>query len=174
MRFNQVALRIFFDILEKVYDKFKLSPQRITNVDETGVSTVPKAIPRFMWKMSSRNNEFSRTRKINDDNSLLQCSRLLHAAFLYFPMKVNERVTSWVLRRMSWIRLDIIWPFLATKDDVVVLLLDGHVTHVKSIEVIDIANENGVIPLCFPSHCTNRLQPLDVGFVKPHSTYYSN
>jgi hypothetical protein len=53
------------------------------------------------------------------------------------------------------------------------LLLDGHATHVKNIEVIDLARQNGVVPLCFPPHCTHWLQPLDVGFMKPLSTYNS-
>lgn len=35
----------------------------------------------------------------------------------------------------------------ATKEDPVLLLLDGHSSHVKSLELIDIARENGVIIL---------------------------
>lgn len=42
--------------------------------------------------------------------------------------------------------------------------MDGHVTHVKNLEVIDIAQNNGVVILCFPPHCTHKMQPLDVGF----------
>lgn len=34
------------------------------------------------------------------------------------------------------------------------------------------ARDNGVILLCFPNHCTHKLQPLDVGFMKPLNTYY--
>jgi len=60
----------------------------------------------------------------------------------------------------------------ATKDNPVLLLLDGHCTHTKSIELIQIARDNGVVLLCFPPHCTHRLQPLDVAFMKPLSTYY--
>lgn len=52
------------------------------------------------------------------------------------------------------------------------LLLDGHVRHTKSLEVIELARKNGVIMLCFPPHCTHRLQPLDVTFMKPLSVYY--
>lgn len=60
----------------------------------------------------------------------------------------------------------------ATKENPVLLLLDGHSTHTKSIELIEIARDNGVVLLCFPPHCTHRLQLLDVEFMKPLSTYY--
>lgn len=39
---NRVAVESFFQLLKKIYDEHKLTPQKIFNVDETGVSTVPK------------------------------------------------------------------------------------------------------------------------------------
>lgn len=43
----------------------------------------------------------------------------------------------------------------------------------KNIEIIDLRRVNGVHVLSFPPHCTHKLQPLDVGFMKPFSTYYT-
>lgn len=60
----------------------------------------------------------------------------------------------------------------ASKDMPVLFVLDGHSTHTKSIELIKIARDNGVKLLCFPPHCTHKLQPLDVRFMNPESTYY--
>ncbi|XP_041377957.1 mucin-5AC-like [Gigantopelta aegis] len=60
----------------------------------------------------------------------------------------------------------------ASKDNPVLLILDGHATHTKNLEVIDLARENGVVLLCLPPHCSHRMQPLDVSFMKPLSTYY--
>nr|CAI5854507.1 unnamed protein product [Callosobruchus analis] len=40
--FNKQAVDHFFNFLGKVYDEHKLSPDRIYNCDETGVSVVPK------------------------------------------------------------------------------------------------------------------------------------
>lgn len=48
MGFDRVTVGNFFDLLEKVCDKHKLSPQRIFTVDETGVSTVPKSHSRIL------------------------------------------------------------------------------------------------------------------------------
>ena len=53
------------------------------------------------------------------------------------------------------------------------LLLDGHSSPIKNLDVIDLAKTNGVIILCFPPHCTHRIQPLDVAFMKPLSHFYT-
>ena len=42
------------------------------------------------------------------------------------------------------------------------LILDGHSTHVKNIDVIDKARDVGVDILRYPPHTMHRLQPLDV------------
>lgn len=34
--------------------------------------------------------------------------------------------------------------------------------------------KNGVILLCFPPHCSHKIQPCDVSFMKPLSTYYED
>lgn len=48
----------------------------------------------------------------------------------------------------------------ASKDFPVLLILDGHSTHTKNLEVIDYARESGVSLLCLPPHSSHRLQPL--------------
>lgn len=52
------------------------------------------------------------------------------------------------------------------------LLLDGHASHTKNLEAITFTRENNLVMLCFPPHCTHRLQLLDVGFMAPLSAYY--
>lgn len=59
-----------------------------------------------------------------------------------------------------------------TKEDPVLVILDGHATHTKNLDLIDLARQNGVILLCLPPHCTHKLQPLDVSFMAPLSTFY--
>lgn len=62
----------------------------------------------------------------------------------------------------------------ASKDFPVLLILDGHSTHTKNLDVIDYARDNGVSLLCLPPHCSHRIQPLDVSFMKPLSLHYSD
>jgi hypothetical protein len=73
----------------------------------------------------------------------------------------------------GWINSDWLNKFIdfskSTKESPVLLILDGHSTHTKSLEVIDLAR---VILLCLPPHTSHRLQPLDVSFFKPLSLYY--
>nr|CAH7743754.1 unnamed protein product [Callosobruchus chinensis] len=81
----------------------------------------------------------------------------------------------------GWITLKIFFDWFksfvrftgATKEKPVLLILDGHASHTKNIEVIDYAREHHVILLCTPPHCTHKLQPADVTFNGPLSTYYS-
>ena len=49
----------------------------------------------------------------------------------------------------------------------ILLLLDGHSTHIKNIEIIYRAREVGIDIICFPPHTSHKLQPLDVSFMGP-------
>jgi len=53
------------------------------------------------------------------------------------------------------------------------LVLDGHSSHTKNLSVILKARENNVKILSLPSHCTHKLQPLDVSFFKSTNTFYN-
>jgi hypothetical protein len=48
----------------------------------------------------------------------------------------------------------------------VLILLDGHSSHVSDIDILDFANENDVVLLCLSTHSTHNLQPLDKRFSK--------
>ncbi|XP_065661487.1 uncharacterized protein LOC136084730 [Hydra vulgaris] len=54
----------------------------------------------------------------------------------------------------------------------VLLILDGHSSHKKNLSVIKKARHSNVIILSLPSHCTHKLQPLDVSFFKSLKIFY--
>ena len=56
--------------------------------------------------------------------------------------------------------------------DPALLIMDGHMTHTKNLDVINLARENHVTILILPPHCSHRMQPLDVSFMKPLNAYY--
>lgn len=60
-----------------------------------------------------------------------------------------------------------------TKENKVLLVLDGHTTHSKNLAAVHMARDNGVILLQLPGHTTHRLQPLDISVFKPLETYYN-
>lgn len=45
-------------------------------------------------------------------------------------------------------------------DHKVLLVLDNHSSHIH-INCLDYCNENGIVLLSFPPHCSHKLQPLD-------------
>ena len=51
------------------------------------------------------------------------------------------------------------------------LILDNHESHL-SIPVIDYAKEHGITLLTIHSHCSHKLQPLDVSIYGPFKSYY--
>jgi hypothetical protein len=60
-----------------------------------------------------------------------------------------------------------------TKEDPVILILDGHHSHTRNYEVVKLGRENHVIIICLPPHSTHKMQPLDVAFMSPFKTYYA-
>jgi len=59
-----------------------------------------------------------------------------------------------------------------TAEDPVLLVCDGHSTHVKNIDFVTRAKDNFIHVLILPPHTSHRLQPLDVSFMFPLSAYY--
>ncbi|CAK1550150.1 unnamed protein product [Leptosia nina] len=167
MAFNRVAVDNFFTLLENVIDKHKLTPERIYNVDETGISTVPKSQSKIL---STKGQKQVGCLSSAERGQLVTAEICFNAVGTYVPpMLIYAR------KRMKEELLDDAPSGLHNqqKEKPVLLLLDGHSSHTKNIDLIDYARENNVILLCTPPHCTHKLQPLDVSFMRPLSTYYS-
>jgi len=59
-----------------------------------------------------------------------------------------------------------------TKEDPVILVLDGHYSHTRHLEVINLARENHVDIICLPTHNSHKIQPLDKAFMGSLKTFY--
>nr|XP_047135512.1 MFS-type transporter clz9-like [Hydra vulgaris] len=59
-----------------------------------------------------------------------------------------------------------------SRNQPVLLILDGHSSHKKYLSVIKKARHSNVLILSLPSHCTHKLQPLDVSFFKSLKIFY--
>nr|CAI5836202.1 unnamed protein product [Callosobruchus analis] len=174
--FNQVVVNDFFTLLEQVVDQYSLTPDRIYNVDETGMKQV--------GCLSSA-----------ERGQLVTAEICFSAAGTYVPPMLiypRKRMKNELLDDAprgfwgtcsdnGWITLKIFFDSFksfvkftgASKEKQVLLILDEHASHTKNIEVIDYAREHHVILLCTPPHCTHELQPAGVIFNGPLSTYYS-
>lgn len=81
--------------------------------------------------------------------------------------------------KSAYINTDLMYTWLKTHfvprkpDGTVVLILDGHASHCNSVEMLEYAEEHGVILLCLPSHTTQFLQPLDRCFFKSLKAHFN-
>jgi hypothetical protein len=48
-----------------------------------------------------------------------------------------------------------------TKEDPVILILDGHYSHTRNLEAINLARESHVDIICLPPHSSHKMQPWD-------------
>ena len=80
----------------------------------------------------------------------------------------------------GWItgELFIVWMkhFIAqvkpSSEEKVILIVDGHVSH-KTIGVIELARQNGIVLISLPPHATHRMQPLDRTIYGPLKLNYN-
>ncbi|XP_034839890.2 uncharacterized protein [Maniola hyperantus] len=190
--FNQVQVKRFFDLLTDLITKHKLTPDRIFNVDETGMTTVPKSMPRILGTKgkkqvglltsAERGQLVTVVCRFGADGSYMPPIFVYPRKRMKPELMLNApRGSSAFCHESGWIQKDIFTEWFkkfikfsrASVDNPVLLLLDGHASHTKNLDIIELGRINGVHVLSFPPHCTHRLQPLDVGFMKPFSTYYT-
>ena len=62
--------------------------------------------------------------------------------------------------------------YYSSTENPILLILDGHISHMKSLAVLEYATKHGVIIISLPPRTTRKLQPSDVAFFKPFNTYY--
>lgn len=191
MGFNRPNVNRFFDILKDIVDKHKLTQDRIYNSDETGISVNPKGHSKIIATRGKRQVGALTSADRGENVTVELC---FSAAGAYMPpMLIFPRVRmqkefevglppgSWAeVYQTGWMTSDLFFKWFqnfvafskATKDNPVLLTLDGHSTHTKNMTLIDYARDNGVIILCLPPHTSHRLQPLDIALMKPLSGYY--
>ncbi|KAK3788682.1 hypothetical protein RRG08_007525 [Elysia crispata] len=57
-------------------------------------------------------------------------------------------------------------------DEPVLLILNGHGSYVNSLEAVDFVRNSDVIMISLLTHCSHRMQPLDLCYSKPLKLYY--
>ncbi|CAH2099325.1 unnamed protein product [Euphydryas editha] len=189
--FNRDNVNGFFDLLERIIDENNITPTKIFNVDESGFSTVQKK-PQKVVGLKGKKQIGAITSGERGVNTTAVCCASVAGQFVP-PMIIFKRIrqnpelangapigiivtvseSGYINSQLfvEWIKhfINTVKP---TPDNKVLLLLDGHTTHSKNLEALTLAKTNGVIMLQLPGHTTHRLQPLDVSFFKPMSSYY--
>lgn len=189
--FNRTNVNGFFDLLENIVDENKLDALSIYNVDESGFSTVQKKCSKVLAKRGKHQIGALSSGERGVNTTLVVCTSasgdfvppmIIFKRKRFHPALANgappgslievsdsgyinsELFVKWFRHFVSYVK--------PSKDSRVLLVFDGHTTHSRNLEAINLARENGVIMLQLPGHTTHRLQPLDVAIFKPLETYY--
>ena len=190
--FNQVSVNTFFDLLEKLQEKCKFTPDRIFNVDETGITTVPNKPMRIIGTRGKKQvgalSSAERGQLVTVEICMSASGYYIPPMFIYPRVRMKPELMDQAppgaiaeAHKSGWMQSGIFVKWFKhfcqccnpTADKPVLLILDGHKTHTQNLEFINMARERSVVVLCLPPHCSHRLQPLDVAFMKPLMTYYA-
>ena len=190
--FNKVSVSKFFTLLTEVMEAHKFTPQNIYNVDESGFSCVPGQMAKILARTGKKQvgtiTAAERGQTVTVEICMSVNGNFIPPLFI-FPRarKAPELMTHAppgsidACQPKGWINCQLfsLWfdHFVkcsgASQQNKILLILGGHSSYTKNIDVIDKARGAGVILLCIPPHCSHRLQRLDVSFMKPLSTYFN-
>ena len=190
--FNKEAVDGFFDLLEAELEKHNYPADRVFNVDETGISVVQSKIPRVVGLKGKRQvGAISSAER----GSLVTVVCCMSAGGTFIPPLLifpRKNMTDTLMKGAppgsigrchpsGWIQSNLFTDWLKhfiertkpTEEDPVLLILDGHNSHTKNIEVVDLARQNHVSILSLPPHTSHKLQPLDKTFIGALKFHYS-
>jgi len=195
MGFNRAKTEPFYKQLQSVLfhgESLVIPDSNIFNVDETGVTICQK--PQKVIAEKGKRCVSTLTSAEKGKTVTIICC--VNGTGMYIPpMMIFPRVrmkpeltdkapngTIGVATKSGWVNEDAFlqWfeHFLShvqpnSRDKPVVLILDGHSSHTKNLLLIDKARDNNVVMISLPSHCTHRMQPLDVSFFKSLKSFYN-
>lgn len=189
--FNRPAVQKFFNFLQQIIEKHCLDGSRLYNVDESGMKTVQQKHAKILAVKGKKQvgalTSAERGKNVTVVCAANACGHFVPPMFIFPRKKMNPifmdhapSSSKGFVQENGWMTMDLFKTYLQhfvefvkpTREQPVCLILDGHSSHTRSIDVLDYATSNGIIMLSLPPHTTHRLQPLDVGFFKPLQTYY--
>ena len=190
--FNKQAVNNFFHILQAVVDEYSFTPNNIYNVDETGITTVQSRPSRIIAKRGRRQvgslTSAERGTLVTVVICMSSTGSFIPPMFVWPRVRMKPELMDgapagsiYACHKSGRMQLSIFEEWFdhfikvsgASKQNKVLLILDGHSTHTMNIAVINKARENGVFLVSIPPHTSHKIQPLDVSFMKPLSVYYT-
>jgi len=185
------SIKSFFDRLGEVKSRYHISADDIWNVDEKGFAIGIGKKGKVVCKRQRRN---PRVRHPGNREWVTLMEGVSAGGKLLSPLYIyeggahlmgnhdykNRDDASFGLSNTGWTNNELGFRWLkevfepgTRSGNSRLLILDGHSSHL-SVEFITFAESHHIYLLCFPSHSTHILQPLDVGLFGPLATYYSH
>ncbi|KAL2092745.1 hypothetical protein ACEWY4_012543 [Coilia grayii] len=188
--FNRHTVGEFYDNLATVMDRYKFPPNRIYNVDETGVTDIQK--PKQVVTERGRKQVGSVTSKERGELITLICAvnalgNAVPPLFIFPRVRFHSHFLKGspvgsigCSTKSGWTNQEIFVTFLkhliqhtnCCPTTPLLLILDNHDSHV-ALEAVNVAKENGIIMLTLPPHTSHQLQPLDKSVFGPLKRYYN-
>jgi len=173
--FNRPNVMKFFTILQNVQQINNFLPHRVFNVDETGLTTVQSKCSKI-FALKGRRQVGSLTSAERGVLSTIVVCMSAGGNFIP-PMIIFPRVrmkpelqdgappgTIFHCHPSGWMQLEIFTEWFQhfinhakpTAEDPVLLILDGHMTHTRNLQFIDLARINYTSVVCLPPHCSHK------------------
>jgi hypothetical protein len=194
--FNRTKVDLFYSVLkQQLYngERRKIPATNIYNVDESGFTICQKP-KKIVAKRGKRGVGMLTSAEKGKTVTAVCC--VSAAGTFVPPMLIFPRArmraelidkappgsvgaanpSGWISSELflEWFSHFVKFVQPATRPEPILLIMDGHASHTKNIQLIEEARKNNVIILSLPSHCTHRLQPLDISFFKSLNTYYDD
>ena len=183
--FTKVNVDNFFNLLEKCYEENNFLPERIFNVDETGFSIVQSTQPKIIATKGKRQIGILTSAERGSLVTVVSCmsaSGIFVPPLFVFPRKNENKqlmknappASIGTYHPSGWIQTHLLTQWFehfvskvySIRENPVLLILDGHFTHTRNLELIDIARKNFFTILSLPPLST-QMQPLDRTFMGP-------
>ncbi|CAB3241755.1 unnamed protein product [Arctia plantaginis] len=167
--FNSEAVKEFFDILEAEMRNNNIPPDRIFNVDETGLTVVQSKVPQVVGKKGKRQIGALTAAERGSLCTVVCCmsaSGIFVPPMMIFPrknftdllMKGAPPGTIGKVHPSGWIQSNLFTEWFRhfiektnpSEASPVLLIFDGHYSHTRNLEIIELARENHVTIISLP------------------------
>lgn len=189
--FNRAQVQKFYKNLKDVYEKYQFQPNRIYNMDETGMSTVPKKTPKVVSvkgkKVVGKVVSAERGITVTAVMCMSVTGHFIPPAFIYPRKRTRPELlhegpmqSICMVSDSGFINTSLFLKWLEhfksfahpSQDEPVLLIMDNHSSHI-SLEGTSYARDNHIVILTLPPHGSHKLQPLDVAVHGPLKTKYA-
>lgn len=188
--FNRPKVQQFFDVYGEILQTAPFLPNRIWNMDETGITNVHKPgkiIASRGVRQVSKITSGERGKTVTVICAM-SASGVYLPPMLIFPRKrmVDSLMHGAPPQSIGccspngWTDSDLFVKWLmhfiqftnSSKQSQHVIILDGHHSH-KSLAAINVARDHGIHLITLPPHSTHKMQPLDRTYFKSLKAAYN-
>lgn len=188
--FNRHNVETFFMKLKEIQGRENFTPDRIYNLDETGVSTVHNpgnVIATKGVKQVGHMTSGERGVNITLISAVNATGNSIPPAFVFPRVHFKDAMLKGappgsigMAHVSGWSNAEIFLKYLkhfveVTQPNInrkILIILDNHQSHI-SVNCLQLAKDSGIVLLTFPPHTSHKLQPLDRSVFGPLKKFYN-